>query len=155
MQTESNANNGNAVSLLNDLIETCRDGEKGFRSAAEKTERGDLKQLFDRLSAQRASFVTELEVQVNNLGGKPADLGHVAAVAHRGWIAVKSTVTGHDDGAILEECERGEDFAKKAYADALTKELPESVQPVIARQASDVRAAHDQVRDLRNAARAD
>lgn len=155
MQTESNANDGNAVSLLNDLIETCRDGEKGFRSAAEKTERGDLKQLFDRLSAQRASFVTELEVQVNNLGGKPADLGHVAAVAHRGWIAVKSTVTGHDDGAILEECERGEDFAKKAYADALTKELPESVQPVIARQASDVRAAHDQVRDLRNAARAD
>ncbi len=155
MQTESNANDGNAVSLLNDLIETCRDGEKGFRSAAEKTERGDLKQLFDRLSAQRASFVTELEVQVNNLGGKPADLGHVAAVAHRGWIAVKSTVTGHDDGAILEECERGEDFAKKAYADALTKELPESVQPVIARQASDVRAAHDQVRYLRNAARAD
>jgi uncharacterized protein (TIGR02284 family) len=149
----SESQSSDAVSVLNDLIETCRDGEKGFREAAEKAERADLKQLFARLSSQRASFVQELESQVTALGGKPAEMGHVAAVAHRGWIAVKSTVEPRTDLALLEECERGEDYAKKAFSDALAKELPTAVQRIVTRLAADVRAAHDEVRDLRNAAR--
>ncbi len=142
--------NKEAVSVMNDLIETCRDGEQGFSSAAERADRPDLKQLFTTLSSQRAGFTHELEVQVERLGGKPADMGHVAGAVHRGWMAVKSTVTSDDDGAILDECERGEDHAKKAYADALGKALPSDLRPLITRQADDVRAAHDRVRDLRN-----
>ena len=141
-----------AVSVLNDLIETCRDGEKGFTSAAEHAERAELKQLFTTLASQRGTFVHELEVKVAGLGGKPADMGHVAAVAHRGWMSVKSAIASNDDAAILDECERGEDFAKKAYADALQKTLPADVQPIVARQASEVRVAHDKVRDLRDQA---
>ena len=141
-----------AVSVLNDLIETCRDGEKGFTSAAEHAERAELKQLFTTLASQRGTFVHELEVKVAGLGGKPADMGHVAAAAHRGWMSVKSAIASNDDAAILDECERGEDFAKKAYADALQKTLPADVQPIVARQASEVRVAHDKVRDLRDQA---
>ena len=140
------------VSVLNDLIETCRDGQKGFTSAAEHAERAELKQLFTTLASQRGTFVHELEVQVAGLGGKPADMGHVAAPAHRGWMSVKSAIASNHDAAILDECERGEDFAKKAYADALQKTLPADVQPIVARQASEVRAAHDKVRDLRDLA---
>lgn len=144
--------NDQAVSVLNDLIETCRDGEKGFTSAAEHAERAELKQLFTTLASQRGTFVHELEVKVAGLGGKPADMGHVAAAAHRGWMSVKSAIASNDDAAILDECERGEDFAKKAYADALQKTLPADVQPIVARQASEVRVAHDKVRDLRDQA---
>jgi len=146
MSTDANED---AVSAMNDLIETCRDGQKGFAAAAERADRGDLKQLFTTLSSQRATFTHELEVQVERFGGKPADLGHVAAVVHRGWMAVKSGVKDDTDGAILDECERGEDFAKKAYADVLEKALPSDLRPMIARQADDVRAAHMQVRELR------
>jgi len=146
MSTDANED---AVSAMNDLIETCRDGQKGFAAAAERADRGDLKQLFTTLSSQRATFTHELEVQVERLGGKPADMGHAAAVVHRGWMAVKSGVKDDTDGAILDECERGEDFAKKAYADVLEKELPGDLRPLIARQADDVRAAHVQVRELR------
>ena len=142
--------NKDAVSVMNDLIETCRDGKSGFASAAERAERADLKQLFASLSSQRASFTHELEVRVEGLGGKPADMGHVAGAAHRGWMAVKATVSSDDDGAILDECERGEDYAKKAYAGALEKELPTDLRSLISRQADDVRMAHDRVRDLRN-----
>jgi len=147
MSTDTNEE---AVSVMNDLIETCRDGEKGFASAAERADRPDLKQLFSTLSTQRAKFTHELEVEVERFGGKPADMGHVAGAVHRGWMAVKASVTSDDDGAILDECERGEDFAKKAYADALGKTLPSDLRPLVARQAVDVRAAHDRVRDLRN-----
>ncbi|WP_411280493.1 PA2169 family four-helix-bundle protein [Gemmatimonas sp.] len=147
MSTDANEE---AVSAMNDLIETLRDGEKGFAAAAARADRGDLKQLFSTLSSQRAAFTHELEVQVERFGGKPADMGHVAGAVHRGWMAVKASVTSDDDHAILDECERGEDYAKKAYAEALEKELPIDLRPLIARQADDVRAAHDRVRDLRN-----
>jgi len=139
-----------AVSVMNDLIETCRDGEKGFASAAERAERTDLKQMFTTMSSQRAGFTHELEVQVEGLGEKPADMGHVAGAVHRGWMAVKAAVASDDDGAILDECERGEDYAKKAYDSALEKELPGDLRSMIARQADDVRASHDRVRELRN-----
>ncbi len=139
-----------AISVMNDLIETCRDGERGFAAAAERADRPDLKQLFSTLSSQRATFTHDLEVQVERFGGKPADMGHVAGAVHRGWMAVKSSIASDDDGALLDECERGEDYAKKAYADALGKTLPIDLRPLISRQADDVRAAHDRVRDLRN-----
>ncbi len=144
------ATNEEAVSVMNDLIETCRDGEQGFKTAAERADRPDLKALFSTLATQRATFKHELEVQVQRIGGEPADMGHVAAAAHRGWMAVKSALSTDDDAAILDECERGEDFAKKAYTEALGKSLPSDLRPLVARQADDVRTAHDRVRDLRN-----
>ena len=146
--------NEDAVSTLNDLIETCRDGQKGFADAAEDAERADLKEIFNKYSAQRGKFVGELSSVVAGLGGKPAEMGHVAAAAHRGWLAVKTTVASRDDKAILEECERGEDYAKKAYTDALKENMPSSAQQVVTKQADEVRQAHDKIRDLRNATRA-
>ncbi|QJR37658.1 PA2169 family four-helix-bundle protein [Gemmatimonas groenlandica] len=146
----SSDTNNEAVSVMNDLIETCRDGEKGFAAAAERADSADLKQLFSTLATQRKTFTHELEVEVERIGGTPADMGHAAAAAHRGWMAVKAAVSTDDDQSILDECERGEDYAKKAYADALGKTLPSDLRPLVMRQADDVRAAHDKVRDLRN-----
>lgn len=142
--------NKDAISVVNELIETCRDGEQGFKTAAERAENPQLKQLFTTLSSQRAAFTHELEVQVETFGGRPADLGHIAGAAHRGWIAVKATVSSDDDQSLLDECERGEDYAKKAYSQALEGPLPNTLRPLVVRQADDVRAAHDQVRELRN-----
>jgi uncharacterized protein (TIGR02284 family) len=150
----SSDTNSEAVSVMNELIETCRDGEKGFTAAAERADSADLKQLFSTLATQRNAFTHELEVQVERIGGTPADMGHAAAVAHRGWMAVKAAVTTDDDQSILDECERGEDYAKKAYADALGKTLPSDLRPMVMRQADDVRSAHDKVRALRNEHRA-
>ena len=143
--------NEKVVSLLNDLIETCRDGKNGFSTAADGAERADLKDVFTRYANQRAQFSQELEVLVTGLGGKPADMGHVAAAAHRGWINIKTAVAGNEDKAVLSECERGEDYAKKAYTDALKETLPQAVLSVVQRQAADVLKAHDNVRDLRDA----
>jgi uncharacterized protein (TIGR02284 family) len=150
----SSDTNSEAVSVMNELLETCRDGEKGFTAAAERADSTDLKQLFSTLATQRKAFTHELEVQVERIGGTPADMGHAAAVAHRGWMAVKAAVTTDDDQSILDECDRGEDYAKKAYADALGKTLPSDLRPLVMRQADDVRSAHDKVRALRNEHRA-
>ena len=39
----------NITPILNDLIETSKDGEKGFRAAAENTKNAELQALFLRL----------------------------------------------------------------------------------------------------------
>lgn len=136
------------ASTLNRLIQTCRDGEEGFRVAADGVKDTQLRTLFRDLSAQRAQFAIELEGEVVRLGEVPATQGSVMGALHRGWMNVKTAVTGTDDAAIVSECERGEDSAVAAYRDALDTELPASTQMLVARQFSFVQAAHDRVRAI-------
>jgi uncharacterized protein (TIGR02284 family) len=148
--SNSSAANTDVISTLNNLIETCKDGQNGFQVAAEGIENSNLKSLFYEYSQQRAKFAGELQALVRELGGDPENSGSTAATLHRGWINIKSIVTGKDDTAILNECERGEDVAKKAYQDASAANLPANVSSVIQRQAQEVKEAHDRVRDLRD-----
>lgn len=149
-ETNNTVNNDDVISTLNGLIETCKDGQNGFQEAAEGVENSNLKSLFYEYSQQRAQFAGELQGLVRELGGDPENSGSVAATLHRGWINIKSVVTGKDDTAILSECERGEDVAKKAYTDTAELSLPSNVTEVIQRQAEEVRKAHDRIRDLRD-----
>ncbi|MGH9943035.1 MAG: ferritin-like domain-containing protein [Pyrinomonadaceae bacterium] len=142
------ADNDNVISTLNNLIETCKDGQDGFRTAAEGVKNSDLKTLFHTYSQQRAQFAGELQTEVRRLGGDPEKAGSVAATLHRGWINIKSTVTGQDDAAIIAECERGEDSAVRNYRDAINANLPADVRAIVERQAQQVQEAHDRVRDL-------
>lgn len=136
------------ISTVNDLIETCRDGEHGFRTAAEGAKDPHVKSLFERYARQRAEMVRELQEQVRKLGGNPQQRGSVAASLHRGWMNIKTAVTGKDDSAIIAEAERGEDIAQAAYAKALQEDLPAGVRTLIQSQAEIVKLAHDEVRAL-------
>jgi uncharacterized protein (TIGR02284 family) len=149
------ASNDDVISTLNGLIETCKDGQDGFKEAAEGVERSDLKSLFYEFSQQRSQFAGELQELVRTLGGDPENSGSMAAALHRGWINIKSAVTGKDEGAILNECERGEDVAKNAYKEALEEALPANVLEVVQTQYTAVQAAHDRVKALRDAANND
>ncbi|MGI9107893.1 MAG: PA2169 family four-helix-bundle protein [Pyrinomonadaceae bacterium] len=144
--------NDNVISTLNNLIETCKDGQNGFQTAAEGTTRSDLKSLFGEYAMQRSQFAGELQAEVRRLGGDPEQTGSVAATLHRGWINIKSAVTGEDDNAIIAECERGEDSAVSNYKDALNDQnLPADVRSIVERQSAQVKQAHDRIRSLERA----
>lgn len=139
------------TATLNDLIETLKEGQEGFRTAAEGAQSPDLKSLFSDYSNQRAQFAGQLQELARTLGDSdPANSPSLASTLHRGWMNIKAAVTGHDDHSILEEAERGEDVAKAAFADALSGDLPPSVRQTVMVQADAVRQAHDRVRDLRD-----
>jgi len=146
--------NDDVISTLNNLIETCKDGQDGFQTAAEGVKNSNLKTTFYELGQQRAKFVGELQTLVRELGGDPENTGSVSATLHRGWINIKSAITGQDDEAILNEAERGEDVAKDQYKKALATSLPANVTSVIQKQNQDVQAAHDKVRALRDSTKA-
>ena len=144
------ATNTDVVSTLNNLIETCKDGQEGFQQAAEGVQRSDLKSFFYECSQQRAQFAGELQSLVRELGGEPETTSSTLGSLHRGWINLKSAITGQDDNAILNECERGEDSAKDNYKAALESNLPANVSDIVQRQYEAVKTAHDQVKTLRN-----
>ncbi len=148
-----NAGQGNtdAIDLLNGLIETCKDGENGFRSAAEGVEDNNLKRLFQSYSQQRAEFAAELKAEVLRAGDDPSKSGHVLGAIHRGWINIMAAVTGKDEAAIIAECERGEDVAVRNYREALEKPLPVDLRAIVERQYLQVQEAHDHVRSLERA----
>jgi len=142
--------NADVISTLNGLIETCRNGQEGFKEAAEVIQRSDLKSLFYEFSQQRAEFVGVLQGLVRSLGSEPATEGSFSGAIHRGWMDIKSAVTGGSEHAILNECERGEDNAKEAYTDALNLNLPANVADVIRQQSQSIQAAHNKVKEMRD-----
>lgn len=140
--------------VISTLIETCKDGEKGFRVCAEDVSRPELKTLFNQRAGECAQSAQELQAIVIRLGGEPEDSTSVAGDLHRRWVDLKSLITGKDDEAILNECERGEDVAKRSYHKALEKALPEDIRQVVQRHYDGVLRNHDQVKMLRDAERA-
>lgn len=146
--------NSDIAGTLNNLIETSKDGEYGFTACAEQVKSAQLKSLFTQRAAECRQAATELQALVSDYGATPDTGGSVSGAMHRGWVAVKGTLSGYSEEAVLNECERGEDVAKAAYSKAIAKGLPAAVLSVVQRQYDGVLRNHQQVKQLRDAARA-
>ena len=142
------------ISTINNLIETLKDGQEGFKQAAEGVKDPQLKSLFNDYSQQRSRFATELQSQARSLGEPEPETSSTAAGAlHRSWINLKSAVTRGDDHAILAECERGEDSAVEEYKKAINENLSAQLREIVSRQYSEIKNTHDRIRNLRDTAK--
>jgi len=143
--------NGDVVKVLNDLLETCRDGEYGFREVAEHTTTPALKTTFQKRSGECLKAGSELQAFIVRFGGKIAAGGTASGALHRGWVSVRGALGGLSDQAMLNECERGEDAALARYRKALKEEgLPVDVRDLVERQLQGVQRNHDQIKLLRD-----
>jgi uncharacterized protein (TIGR02284 family) len=142
------------VHTLNRLIETCRDGEEGFRTAVDGIAEPMVKSLFEQIACQRGEFAAELADEVVALGGRAVGSGSISGALHRGWRDIRSIVSGArgaqsaGESAVIAEAERSEDVAKAAYEEALCQSLPPAAHALVQRQYSQVKAVHDKVRSL-------
>ena len=143
----------NTISVLNELIQTCKDGSAGFQNAADNVKDVDLKPLFEKYAAQRREFAVKLQAMVAQLGGEAENSGSTAGAIHRGLMDLKAVWTDLDRKATLNECERGEDYAIKAYKKAMDDEsIHADAKALISAQYSDVKQAHDNIRTMRDSA---
>jgi uncharacterized protein (TIGR02284 family) len=137
-----------AVSVLNDVLQTLRDGQEGFKTAGGAARAPHIKGIFEQYSRQRAEMAREIEQEIGKLGGTAATSGSVSGSLHRGWVNLKGAIGALDDKAIVSEAERGEDAAKAVYERALKETLPAGVRRLLEDQAEIVRLAHSEVRAL-------
>ena len=150
MDADAVVDQDDVVDVLNDLLESARDGEYGFRDCAEHAQSVQLQGIFQRHSLECANAALELEHEIRRLNGEPATGGTVSGALHRGWVSVKTALSTNDDKAVLQECERGEDAAVARYRKALKSELPANVRTLVERQLQGAQRNHDEVRALRD-----
>lgn len=146
--------NDHVISVLQKLIENCRDGQEGYRDAATHVKNPELRVLFNRLSTVRAEFAGELENEVIRLGRHDPDRKATTASAlHRKWIDLKSAM-GASDHSMLSFVESGEDALNKLYQHALNDNLPEDIKDILRRQSQQVISDRDRIRTLRDQSKA-
>jgi uncharacterized protein (TIGR02284 family) len=152
--TDGSASAGQVIETLNDLLENAKDGELGFREAAEHTRTPSLAALFGRRAETCREAAAELQAQIQRLGGKPDAGGTVTGAAHRVWVHIRGLFGGASDEIMLTECERGEDAALARYRKALKQNLPQDIHAMVQRQFEGAQRNHDTIKSLRDRAHA-
>ncbi|MBJ9976284.1 PA2169 family four-helix-bundle protein [Pseudomonas sp. S75] len=152
--------NEDVIKVLNNLIEYSKDGQKGFKESADDVKNPQLKAFFVQREVECGQAAAELQAEVRHLGGDPETSTSFSGDLHRGWLNLKAVFTGKDEEAVLNTVEEGEDHALKAYKDAREKLVKLNVPAaanaltLVDKQLQGVQRNHDQVKALRNAARA-
>ena len=141
-----------AIDTLNHLIAIAKDGVNGMKSAAESATSASLKGTLQRLSQERGQVASQLQSTVRSLGGDPENSGTTLGTVHRTFMNMKDAVTGTDDKALLQECERGEDHAMREFRDALAKKLPAQAAQQVESALGQMEKSHDEIKRLRNTA---
>ncbi len=137
------------MTVLNELIETCRNGQAGFAKAASEVADPHLRKTLGEYSEQRAQFALQIGVFVRQIGGEPEGTGSVAGALHRGLMAVKSAVTGGSEASILAECARGEDSAVATYRKSLgSNQLPPGSRELVETQLLQIEEVRGRIAEL-------
>jgi uncharacterized protein (TIGR02284 family) len=136
--------------ILNNLIATCTDAERGFRTAATLVEDDQLKTLFLGMASERARFASELLPHAQRLGGPAASDGTTAGTWHRHWMDLKNRVTPHNDRAIVVEAERGDAVSIRGYTDAVNGALPPTMRDLIEQQLAAILSSYQRFEALRD-----
>jgi len=137
--------------VAKELVETLKDGERGFAEAAEKLRDGDHPEwatTLQRLSEQRAGFHREIVALGHDYGEDVDESGTLAAKVHRGWISLKDALTGDEPDGVLKAALTGEDHAVSEYEKALQQDISPGFREVVSRQLAAVRVARDEVKAL-------
>lgn len=143
------------VKTLNGLLEICRDGEFGFRECATHTQASHLKIVMAQRAEDCRLAEVDLMTLIMQMGGNCDEGGTAMGAVHRGWVAVKGTITGYSDLDMLNECERAEDVALAHYRKALIHHLPDAAHALVKHQTSGAQRNHDQIKALRDALKAE
>ena len=144
----------NDASVTKDLLQTLEDGKAGYEKGAEKLDSTDAPELaptFRKYRDQRAAFATELQSLAQQYGDQLDESGSVAGTLHRGWLTLKDALAGSKPDGVLDAAEQGEDHAVAEFKKALSNGVSPELRSVVQRQFEGVKAAHDEIRRLRDA----
>jgi uncharacterized protein (TIGR02284 family) len=139
------------IHVLNSLIKTTLDSRKGFQDAAEDAESTHFASFFSDFAQRRAEAAAVMQEEVRALGGNPEDDSSFLGAAHRTFLSLKEMFVSRDDKAIVDEVERGEDYIKEKFQEALAdNDLGDAARAAIMRANESVQAGHARASELKH-----
>jgi uncharacterized protein (TIGR02284 family) len=139
------------VTVLKTLTDTLADSVNGYREAGQHVESEEFRRLFTELGDNRSQALSDLEAELTRLGGTADRDGTTLGSLHQRWLDLKASITGHDDKAVINEVERGEDYLKEKFEAAMASDtLDGNVRGIVERAYGSVRGGHDRVSALKH-----
>lgn len=110
---------GDQASTLNELLYFVNDRIEGYQRAAAESQDAELTGYYKQLVSQSQQFANELNGYLQQQGGTRQTSTTAKGKLYRAWMDAKAALTGFDEKAILGSNVYGEEWALKAYQDAL------------------------------------
>jgi uncharacterized protein (TIGR02284 family) len=129
------AKKADQASTLNELLYFVNDRIAGYERAVAESEDSQLRGYYKQLVSQSQLFASELNTYLRKQNGGRQTSTTLKGKLYRTWMDAKSAVTGSDEKAILGSNIYGEEWAIKAYQDALDdKTLTGAMRLAVERQ---------------------
>ena len=139
------------ISTLNTLIATTIDSVTGYEDSAQNIDNERLREIFRQRADERQDVVEQLRAEVRRLGGDPEDEGSFLGKAHQRFEDLKAAITGRDEKSIVDEVERGEDYLKGKWQEALKSgKLHGPTHELVERCYQSIKAGHDRMSALKH-----
>jgi uncharacterized protein (TIGR02284 family) len=123
------------AATLDELLYFVNDRIEGYQRAVEESEDAQLRGYYKQLTSQSQQFATDLNTYLTREGGEREESTTLKGKLYRAWMDAKAAVTGRDEKTILGSNIYGEEWALKAYQEALADQtLTGTLRQAVARQ---------------------
>ncbi|GAB3297330.1 hypothetical protein GCM10027511_11920 [Hymenobacter humi] len=113
------ADHSKLADTLNELALFVNDRIEGYKTAAQETKDPQNQAYYQELVQQSEQFVKEINGFARAAGGDAESSTTLKGKFYRGFMDAKAVVTGRDEKSILDSNIYGEEWAIKAYTEAL------------------------------------
>jgi uncharacterized protein (TIGR02284 family) len=123
------------AATLDELLYFVNDRIAGYQRAVDESEDAQLRGYYKQLVSQSRQFATDLNGYLTREGGEREESTTLKGKLYRAWMDAKAAVTGRDEKTILGSNIYGEEWALKAYEQALADQtLIGPLRQAVARQ---------------------
>lgn len=145
------ATNTKLADTLNELTLFISDRIEGYKTATRETKNTENQAFYQSLVQQSGQFVQELNGFAIAAGGDSEDSTTLKGKFYRGFMDAKALVTARDEQSILDSNIYGEEWALKAYREALEGgELPEAARAAVQQQYETSQQTYETLKALKN-----
>ncbi|WP_151088473.1 ferritin-like domain-containing protein [Hymenobacter baengnokdamensis] len=135
---------------LDELLYFVNDRIEGYQRAVAESHDAELRGYYKQLASQSQQFATDLNTYLTREGGKRETSTTLKGKLYRAWMDTKAIVTARDEKSILGSNIYGEEWALKAYQEALAdRTLTGPLRQAVERQYALSQHTYDRLKKLK------
>ena len=137
------------AATLDELLYFVNDRIAGYERAVAESQDAELRGYYKQLVSQSQQFSTDLNTYLTRAGGQREASTTLKGKLYRAWMDAKAVVVDRDEQAILGSNIYGEEWALKAYQEALADQtLTGALRQAVERQYALSQKTYDRLTKL-------